>query len=66
MLGPTLFSIFINDMDDGADCTLSKFAGDTELGGVADAPEGHAATQRDLDTLEKGWQERREVQQGKL
>lgn len=40
--------IFINNLDDGVECTISKFADNTELGGVADIPEGHAAIQRGL------------------
>lgn len=31
-----LFNVFINDLGDGAGCTLSEFADDTELRGVAD------------------------------
>ncbi|KAK4824925.1 hypothetical protein QYF61_021545 [Mycteria americana] len=66
-LGPGSFKIFINNLDDGAECTLSKFVDDTELGGVVDRPDVCAlqwglyhvpeqvvpVIKRDLDRLEK-------------
>lgn len=53
LVGPLLFSNFINDMDCGIECTLSKSVNNTKLCGVVDTVQGRDDIHWDLDKLEQ-------------
>ena len=59
VLGPLLFIIYINDLDNGVKSRLSKFADDAKLGGEVDSREGGDQIQESIDTCidwAKDWQ----------
>ena len=51
VLGPLLFSIYINDIDDNIHSSISKFADDTKLGGACNSKLDHSLIQSDLNRL---------------
>ncbi|XP_051876029.1 RNA-directed DNA polymerase from mobile element jockey isoform X1 [Pristis pectinata] len=51
VLGPLLFTLYINDLDDGINGFVAKFADDTKTGGGVGSIEEIGRLQRDLDSL---------------
>ena len=51
VLGPILFLIYIDDIDEGLHCKISKFADDTKLGNRVDTQEQRSLLQSDLNKL---------------
>lgn len=54
VLGTVLFNVFIKDVHQGIECTLTQFTCDTTLSRSILLQEGRRALQRSLDRLPKG------------
>lgn len=50
-LAPAFFNVFVDYMETGMECTLSKLADNTKLYGTVNTLKGRDAIQRDLDRL---------------
>lgn len=53
ILAWVLLNIFINYIDSGIKCALSKFAGNTKLSDTVNTLDGRDALQRDFGRLEE-------------
>ena len=51
MLGPVLFLVYVNDIDDGLSCKISKFADDTNIASRVTTTTDKEHFQADLDRL---------------
>eukprot|EP00061_Rhincodon_typus_P010293 g34479.t1 len=56
-IGPLLFLISINDLEENVADLISKFADDTKIDGIADSEENYQRTLQDADQLE-AWAEK--------
>jgi len=54
ILGPMLFNVFFNKLDDGPECTFSRFEDDTKFGGVTEMLES-SSTEGPQQTADMSW-----------
>ena len=48
-----MFNVFINELDDGMQCSLSEFVEDNKMGKAVGMLDGRVDIHKDLDSLEK-------------
>ena len=51
VLGGVLFNLYINDIDDGIESFVQKFADDTKMARVVEEEDDALALQRDIDAM---------------
>ena len=69
VLGPVLFLIYVNDLDDGLTCKVSKFADDTKIASKVISTLDKEFLQRDLDKLSnwaRDWQMKFNIEKCKV
>ena len=69
VLGPALFLVFIDDLEEGLICDVLKFADDTKIFRRVDSEEDRGVLQRDLDRFldwTEAWQMRFNVNKCKV
>ncbi len=60
VLGPVLFLVYVNDIDEGLSCKISKFADDTKIGNSVLTDEERQSLQEDLHKISV-WSDRWEM-----
>eukprot|EP00061_Rhincodon_typus_P004256 g22134.t1 len=61
VLGPLLFVIYVNDLDENIEGVVGKYVDDTKIAGIVDSEEGFLRLQGDLDQMGQ-WAEKQQME----